>query len=1089
VQFRVLGPVEIHTDDGRVLTPPRRHERCLLAILLLNAGRGVPIDRACELLWDDDPPDHAHKAVRTYIARIRSILNQAGADQYGVALTAGHGGYLLKSPPDLIDVHRFRALVDQATRTTDPAGRDQLLRDALGLWHGRALEKAATDRLRQRLCADLDELHQHAVDEALATGLDLGRHRDLLPELARLSSEQPVRERTVELHMLALHRDGRTAEALDVYQRARTRLADELGLDPSPALQGLHQAILRGERLSPPQAVPAAASVTPAQLPADVAGFVGRTDQLGQLDALFAAASADSVPVMVVSAIAGTAGVGKTALAVRWAHQVRDRFPDGQLYVDLRGYASEPPLTPLAALAGFLPALGVPVERVPADLNLAAGLYRSVLAGKRVLVLLDNAGSAEQVRPLLPATAGCTVLITSRDRLSGLIARDGAHRIAVDMLPADDAVDLLGRVVGPGRVAAERDAAFALADLCGHLPLALRIVAAHLVDRPGLLIASLVHQLRTGDRLSTLSSGDELTAVRTAFDLSYTALPADCQRLFRRLGLVPGPHVGAEAAAALTATTPDRAAGQLDRLAAAHLLIETAPGRYTCHDLLRCYAAERAHLDDDDAGRSAAVDRVYGYYLRTVDCAVDVFAAGLTRLPRPATDATDTELPTPRFDNPDQALAWLDVDRPNLVAAVTTAAEHGPYRAAWLLADALRGYLLQRILIVDWLAVAAAGLAAATAADDLHGQAAAELSLGHAYTRQDRHREAVAHAREALRLAGAAGWMAGECAARNNLGVIYVRTGELAKAADHLNAVLEIARSSATISPVQPLHNLGNVHYDRGDLANAVDLYLEAAKISQTTPTIAGQTLGPALLGRAYHALGRYVEARFQLNDALAAGRRFSDTWAESLALCWLALVDRDTGHPDQALCLARTALSHIDDSEASEHQSEIVNLIGTIHQHLGQQADALDCHRRALVVAREAEARRPELEALVGLATSHTRLHRLDLARSHAERAHALARRNGYRIVEADALAALAAIAVTDDEYHRAIDHAETALDLYRQTGHRLGQANAHLMLSQATQQIGEHRRARRHRQHADTILSDIGAPPGVPHLPPSRG
>jgi tetratricopeptide (TPR) repeat protein len=675
---------------------------------------------------------------------------------------------------------------------------------------------------------------------------------------------------------------------------------------------------------------------------------------------------------------------------------------------------------------------------------------------------------------------GCTVLITSRDRLSGLIARDGAHRITVDMLPADDAVDLLGRVVGPGRVAAERDAAVALADLCGHLPLALRIVAAHLVDRPGLLIASLVHQLSTGDRLSTLSVGDEQTAVRTAFDLSYTALPADCQRLFRRLGLVPGPHVGAEAAAALTATTPDRAAGQLDHLAAAHLLTETAPGRYACHDLLRCYAAERAHLDDDDAGLSSAVDRVYGHYLRTVDDAVDVFAAGLTRLPRPTIDAIHTELPTSRFDNPDQALAWLDVDRPNLVAAVTAAAEHGPYRAAWLLADALRGYLLQRVLIVDWLAVAAAGLAAATAAGDLHGQAAAELSLGHAYTRQDRHREAVAHARAALRLASAAGWTAGECAARNNLGVIYVRIGELGKAADHLSAVLEIARSSATISPVQPLHNLGNVHYDRGDLAGAVDLYLEASKIGQTTPTLAGQTLGSALLGRAYHALGRYVEARHQLNDALAAARRFSDTWTESLALCWLAQVDRDTGHPDQALCLAQTALSHIDDSEASEHLSEIVNLIGTIHQHLGQPADALDCHRRALDLACEAEARRPELEALLGLATSHTRLHRLDLAQSLAEQAHALARGSGYRIVEADAHAALAAIAATDDKYHHAIDHAETALAVYRQTGHRLGQANAHLLLSQATQQIEEHRRACRHRQHADTILRDIGASPG---------
>jgi DNA-binding SARP family transcriptional activator/tetratricopeptide (TPR) repeat protein len=1058
------------------VTLPRRRERGLLAILLLDAGRVVPMDRLCALLWDDDPPEQARQAVRTHVARIRAVLAKAGAGRHDVALTAVRGNYMLAAPPDTVDAHRFRALLARATGMVDPAVRDGLLNEALALWRGPALADAGTDRLRQRMCADLDELHQQAVEGSLATRLDLGY--DPLPDLARLTAEHPHRGRLTELHMLALYRQGRTKEALDVYERTRLRLAADLGLDPGPALQRMHRAILRGE--PPPPAGPIVlaqptAGLVPAQLPADVSGFVGRDDQLRLLDAVLPDPGADGAGTVGIATIAGTAGVGKTALAVRWAHRVRDRFPDGQLYLDLRGYAADAPLRPLEALSWLLQALGVPAERVPADLPAAAGLYRTRLAGKRMLIVLDNARSAEQVRPLLPAAAGCLVVVTSRDRISGLIARDGAHRIALDVLPGPDAVGLLGEIVGPERITAEPAATAALADLCDRLPLALRIVAAHLIDRPGLPVARLVDELRTGNLLSALAADDEQTAVRTAFDLSYQALPAEGQRLFRLLGMVAGPDVTAEAAAALTATTADDAQRQLHRLAGAHLLSEASPGRYTCHDLLRRYAAERAFLDDDVARREAAMDRLHQFYVHGVDAAVDTVAIRMLRMPRPA--ATHG-LTTPRFDHSEQALAWLDAERPNLVAAATTAAARGQHSAAWLLADALRGYLTHRSLIVDWLTVAAAALDAASTAGDLQAQAAAELSLCVARIRQDRHRQGAHHAARARQYAHATGWLAGECAARNNLALIAVRIGALAEAVDHLTWVLDAASNpDNTVSRLAPLQNLGTVHFDRGDLATALDLYQEAAAFGEKTAALAGRTLGQALIGRAYHALGRPDEARAHLDQARSTAQRLADSWAECITSGWLAQLDRDTGHPGRALHLARAALAVLNDSEAGEHQSDILNIIGTIHQRLGQRPEAADHHRRALDMARLAEARRPEIEALLGLATAHLDGGRPDLARPFAEQALALARNGGYRVLEAEALAALAA-AADPDETQQATDYARTALAIHEQTGYRLGQANTHLLLSHILHGAGQSDDARQHRHDAHAIYTAIGAP-----------
>jgi DNA-binding SARP family transcriptional activator len=465
VRFRVLGLVEIDSDDGEVHILGRRQERCVLAILLLEAGRVVSVDRLCQLLWDDDPPLRARRAVHAQVARIRSVLAQAGAHTAGVELASHRNGYLLQVDPDTVDVHRFRRLCDEAANTTNLGRREQLLRDALALWRGPALHNAITsDRLRQRLCTELEEQRLSAQEELIGTGLELGRVDLLLPELARLGADNPVRERLVGLHMRALYRQGRTTEALEVYRQVRTRLANELGLDPGPDLQRLHQAMLRGDPVPEPDTGrdPGRRAigrlVVPAQLPLAPAGFTGRLEHLRELDTLLAADGEQSVgtaTVAVISAIAGTAGVGKTALAVHWAHRVRDRFPDGQLYVNLRGYDPDQPMTSGEALARFLAALGVAASDIPVEVDERAARYRTQVADRRMLIVLDNAATVEQIRPLLPGTPSCAVVVTSRDSLAAPAARartrPARHPSTAVNGPARSGVR--PRPAGPGRAA------------------------------------------------------------------------------------------------------------------------------------------------------------------------------------------------------------------------------------------------------------------------------------------------------------------------------------------------------------------------------------------------------------------------------------------------------------------------------------------------------------------------------------------------------------------------------------------------------------------------------------------------------------
>src|SRR2546421_2340407 len=500
------------------MTLPRRQERCVLAVLLLEADHVVPMSRLCELLWDGDPPEHAPRTVRTYVARLRSLLGAAEAAAHGVELRTEHGGYRLAAPPDLLDAHVFRRLYETAVGTADIRERDRLLRRALDLWRGPALSRAATDRLRERLCAGLDELRLQAVEESLATGIELGNHLRLLPEVARQMRENPLRERLVELYMRALYRSGRRAEALEAYARARDLLSDQLGLEPGSALQRLQLEVLR-DAAPPPAAEPVVGPPplpAPAQLPASAAGFTGRAAQLAQLDGFLRRAAAGGGAPSVI-AVAGTAGVGKTTLAIHWAHRIRGRFPDGQLYLDLRGFdPTGSAVDPASALRRLIEALDVPPDRVPGDLDAAAAFYRTLVADRKILVVLDNARDADQVRQLLPGTPGCLAVVTSRNHLAGLVATAGAVPLTLDLLSPEEARELLARRLGADRTAIEPDAVEEIIARCVRLPLALAIVAAHGSIQPGLSLRTLADRLRdagttAGATLDALRAGDEHT--------------------------------------------------------------------------------------------------------------------------------------------------------------------------------------------------------------------------------------------------------------------------------------------------------------------------------------------------------------------------------------------------------------------------------------------------------------------------------------------------------------------------------------------------------------------------------------------------
>jgi DNA-binding SARP family transcriptional activator len=1020
VEFRVLGPLEVRAGS-RVLDLGSRRQQRILAALLLNANRVVPVARLIEAAWDDDPPATANRQVRNRVAALRSVLTRRG----GIIDTES-SGYLVRVGPDELDATVFDRLVDRGRAAADPA----LLRQALALWRGRPLAGLGS-RLLDADVATLEERRLAALEECIDLELAAGRAAELLTELTELVDRYPLRQRLVGQLMRALHRCGRGAQAKRAYDRLAGELADKLGIDPGADLRALAEMVSGGDALA----------ATPRQLPADVSGFTGRSADLRWLDEVLS--DHQSQRVVVVSAIAGTAGVGKTAFAVRWAHRVREQFPDGQLYINLRGYSSGRPVRPIDVLGGFLRAFGVAPEAIPTEPEAAAALYRDMLAKKRVLVVLDNAADVDQIRPLLPGTADSLAIVTSRDRLTGL-TDGGTRRLTLDMLDADEAYALLAHLLGDGRVAAEPEATGEVARLCGNLPLALRIAAANLRDAEN--IAEYAGRLAAGNRLGNLIvDGDRSAAVRTAFDPSYAALPAAARRMFRLLGLVPGPHVAVEAAAALAGTTAPDARCQLDRLTSAHLLDEYEPGRYTFHDLIRLYAAEHARAEDEDCPGDP-LGRLCDYYVHTARTAAEVAFPRMLHIdPLPVGPHASTG---PAFSDQSAALAWFDAERPNLVATTLHAATHGPPEVAWSLADALRGYLGRRVHFADGLEVMQAGLRAAEAAGELNPQVVIHFALAHMYRSKGGYPQAIEHATRMLEISRRSRWLYAETSALGFLGTVYWMSGLPRQAVDHLARSLALTPSHDAVRQLSASGNLGAVHRELGHLAEAAELLTRSVDGYASVGSRGGEADGRYNLGEVLRDLGRTDDALDQLTRALNLYEELGDRSGQSDARQLLARVHGDRGEHDRALRLADEALDMSRETQWARHEANALNVLAGLHEARGDHELAVRRAEQAVRLARASGDRYPELDAMIGVASGHRGLGRHDTALEWAGQVLTVAVDSGYRLLEARARNVIAEIHLARGSLPQAIEQAERALAISRETGYQPGTDRALALL-----------------------------------------
>ncbi|SDK38658.1 DNA-binding transcriptional activator of the SARP family [Lentzea albidocapillata subsp. violacea] len=943
-QFRLLGPLEVRLGGSAVVLRAGKH-RALLAALLLRPNRVVPVTELVEHVWGDTPPARTRGTLQTYVMRLRAALGDPSLIQ-----TAADG-YRMRVDPLAVDAHRF---ADAAARGRAAASSSDLVTarsafaEALELWRGPVLSDVPSETLYSEHAPRLTELLMRVHEQRIDVELALGNHADLVPELFGLTRDHPLRERFWAQLMLALYRGSRQAEALEAFRQLDRTLDEQLGIDPSDELRSLHQAILMGApELAAPVVArePERAPSSPMRLPDDIADFTGRSWHVERVSGLIAGGS---VPIVT---LAGQPGVGKTTLAVHVAHLLRDRFPDGQLYVDLRGYALGAPADGVDVLSRFLRALGVPPDEIPPDADEQSTMLRSLLSGRRMLLVLDNASAPDQVRPLLPGTASCRVIVTSRDDLRGLIAMNGARTVPVDVFPAAESASLLEKLLGPGDHAE-------LAARCGHLPLALRVAAAYLAGRDGVTISG------------------------SPIELAYAALPPAPQRLFRLLSLVPGPDFTPEAASALADVDAD---GLLAVLAIARLVVSPVPGRYRFHDELVRYAATVREEADSPSEQQASWTALLDHYLRGVERCAELLYPGIVRLPSSPTG------PAPRISTSAEALVWLDAERPNLIAAIRHAAEHGPVVMAWQLADALRGYLWIGQHVGEWLATAHHGLQAAQKSAHRAAEAAMHANLGTLYLRLGEYTRSVEHHDHAIELYRALGDKDAEAGALNNLSLVHRRSGDLVAAKDALVRCLEMLRSAPADSVSTGLYNLGQLAVELGEIDSAVEHFSQAL-------TLAPNADSHTYLGMALRLQGRLDEARAHLERALEIGNVPA---GESEALENLAALELASGNTGAALSLASRALSLVADGGDQQVATSVRITLGETRRALSDFDAAAELFEQALTTARRIGFASGEVRALINLAVVLRDLDRPADSRSAADQAARRSAELGLRALE----------------------------------------------------------------------------------------
>ncbi|HEY0806633.1 MAG TPA: BTAD domain-containing putative transcriptional regulator [Pseudonocardiaceae bacterium] len=914
VEFRLLGTVEA-IQDGHPLDLGHARQRAILAALLVEANHPLTVDQLVDHVWGEHPPQRGRDVLYSYVSRLRSVL----APLPDAAIVRRAGSYILALDSDCVDLHRFQRLVARARSESDGDAALVLFDQALGLWRGDAFADLDTPWLNTRRTSLQTDRYAAELDRT-DVALRCGQHTELITELSVRTTAQPLDERAAGQLMLALYRAGRQADALRQYQQIRSRLADELGSGPAPQLRELHQRILTADAsLATPGSEPP--TPIPRQLPAAPWLFTGRAKELAALTGVVDTAAERSGTV-VVFAIAGAGGMGKTLLALHWAHQHLHAFPDGQLFVDLRGFApTGEPVTPTSAVRSLLYGLGVDPGRVPVELDAQIGLYRSEVAGKRMLIVLDNAASAAQVTPLLPGSPTCTVVVTSRDHLTGLIATHGARPVVLDILDETEARNLLAARLGAARLAAEPDAVTELLAIAGGFPLALSILAGRATVHPDFPLSDLAAELRdTNTRLGVLDEDDPAASLPAVLSSSYSALTDEQARVFGLLGLAPGSDISLAAAANLTNTSVRDTGAILRVLERVSLIHQDSPGRYRMHDLVRLSAVGQATADIARSDRDTALDALARYYTHTA------YTGDRLLFPNRTSIEIDPPAagPYPLSTTDKQAvLAWFEAEHANLMATQRMAAEQGAHETAWHVAWGLNTYHRLRGRLQDNLTCWQAG---AEAAAQL-GVPAARISayrllgIGHAWVGE--HKEGLEYLQQALALAEEANDVAQRAHTHNGISQAWEQLGEYQLALDNATSALELYRV------------VGNEAW-------------EAHALNQ--------------VGWFSAHVGAYDQARAHCEAALALHRKQNDRNFEAATLDSLAFIAQRSGDNANALDYYRQALALFRELGNTFDEAGILDHIGQIHVILDEPDEARPVWQQAIELY-QAQRRMPHVE------------------------------------------------------------------------------------------------------------------------------
>lgn len=981
LRIRVLGPIEVWHGDVQAAFGSDL-QRTLLARLALAAGAVVAQDELIDLLWGPGETPQEVSLLHTHVARLRRLLDSG--THSGSALIGGQNGYRLAVGADHLDLLAFR---DLTTRATYDAPEDALTRlaDAIALWRGEIdVDRVASSPLYTATVAE----YAGAVRAFAKLARDLGKPEQALKPLRELAHRHELDEPLhVEL-ILTLAASGRQAEALAAYDRIRDALADQLGIDPGESLRSVHLAVLRQQdRL-------ATGRTAIQQAPAAPPDFVGRVGELARIEAALARPGQESGPASSrIVLIHGIAGVGKTALALAAAHRMRAQYPDGQLYADLRGATATGP-EPMQVLGRFLRALGVPSRQIGTDETEAAALLRSELADRRMLVLLDNAHNADRLLPLLPGAGGSDVIVTSRRRMHGLA---GANVVDLEPLDPAESIALIAATAGSQRVDADPGAASALAEACARLPLALRIASARLATRQAWTIDDLTRRLHDENhRLAELSTGE--SSVLNSFQLSYADLSAPAQRAFRLCSLHPADDFGADGTGVLLAVPTAEADRLLEDLLEANMLMQYAPDRYRFHDLLGLYARR---LLNDDPEEDAARSRLYDWYADAVTAAMEWTYPQLVRLggcsQREAIFAAKSD-----------ALAWLDVELPALVAVVNDTAGSADPGLSWRITDQLRGYFLIRRDVDGWLNVAEIGLEAATKAGDDIARTAMLINRGQALWCVGRDEESLSDCLAGEQLAAATGWATAVAYLSHHIGWHYLEQGKLDDANRWLRRALELTEDdqSGHVRAVA-LNGLGVMRLCQGELGEAADLLNAALEINKATGRETSALAIRGNLASALRQLGAESQAAELLTEVLAGYREGSNLRGELSTLDEWSRLHRQRGDTATALEVGRRAHELAITVRDRKATAQTAATVAYAHLALGDATAAAQWFEDSLAIAHNAYPF-VEARALVGLAAARHALGDPTSARVAAKQAQSIAASCGFHLLEQKATAAL---------------------------------------------------------------------------------